>query len=71
MRSPEFHQIMVVDGEREWQKNDGDYFPQWLDELAVAMVQNRTGCPTAEGVAPAGEDSEGAQYYGADDFRFA
>jgi len=39
VRSPEFHQIMVVDGEREWQKNDGDYFPQWLDELAVAIVR--------------------------------
>ena len=27
LRSPEFHQIDIVDGTREWQKNEGDYFP--------------------------------------------
>lgn len=39
VRSPEFHQIAVVDGTHQWQKNDGDYFPDWLRELAVAIVQ--------------------------------
>jgi hypothetical protein len=39
VRSPEFHQIAIVDGTRWWQKNDGDYFPGWLRELAVAIVQ--------------------------------
>jgi hypothetical protein len=39
VRSPEFHQIAIVDGARQWQKNDGDYFPDWLRELAVAIVR--------------------------------
>jgi hypothetical protein len=39
VRSPEFHQVEIVDGARDWQKNDGDYFPEWLRELAQAMVQ--------------------------------
>jgi hypothetical protein len=39
VRSPEFHQIAIVDGARQWQKNDGSYFPEWLRELAVATVQ--------------------------------
>jgi hypothetical protein len=39
VRSPEFHQILIVDGNRQWQKNDGDYFPDWLRELAVAIVR--------------------------------
>lgn len=38
LRSPEFHQIAIVDGSRQWQKNDGDYFPNWLRELAQAIV---------------------------------
>ncbi len=37
--SPEFHQVLIVDGSRQWQKNEGDYFPEWLRELAVAIVQ--------------------------------
>src|SRR5271170_5868375 len=34
LRSPEFHQLEVVDGARDWQKNEGDYFPEWLRETA-------------------------------------
>jgi hypothetical protein len=37
--SPEFHQIAIMDGTHQWQKNDGDYFPNWLRELAQAIVQ--------------------------------
>jgi len=37
--SPEFHQVEIVDGEHRWQKNDGDYFPEWLRELAIAIVR--------------------------------
>jgi hypothetical protein len=37
--SPEFHQIVIVDGAKQWQKNEGDYFPDWLRELAVAIVR--------------------------------
>ena len=39
VRSPDFHQILIVNGEQQWQKNDGDYFPEWLRELAVAIVR--------------------------------
>jgi hypothetical protein len=39
VRSPEFHQVAIVDGEKQWQKNDGDFFPNWLRELAVAIVR--------------------------------
>ena len=39
VRSPEFHQIAIVDGSRQWQKNEGDYFPDWLRELAEAIVR--------------------------------
>lgn len=39
VRSPEFHQIAIVDGAHQWQKNEGDYFPDWLRELAVAIVR--------------------------------
>jgi hypothetical protein len=38
VRSPEFHQIAIVNGGREWQKNEGDYFPEWLRELAVELI---------------------------------
>jgi hypothetical protein len=30
LHSPDFHQIEVVDGPRDWQKNEGDYLPEWL-----------------------------------------
>ena len=39
VRSPEFHQIAIVNGSEEWQKNEGDYFPEWLRETAVALVE--------------------------------
>jgi hypothetical protein len=39
VRSPEFHQIDVVNGAQEWQKNEGDYFPEWLREISVALIE--------------------------------
>lgn len=38
VRSPEFHQIEIVDGAHDWQKNEGDYLPEWLREVAVALI---------------------------------
>jgi hypothetical protein len=38
VRSPEFHQIATVDGDKEWQKTEGEYFPEWLREASVALV---------------------------------
>lgn len=39
VRSPEFHQIAIVNGQKEWQKNEGDYFPEWLRETSVALIE--------------------------------
>lgn len=39
VRSPEFHQIEVVDNARDRQMNEGDYFPEWLREIAVELVR--------------------------------
>jgi hypothetical protein len=49
LRSPEFHQIAIVDGTHQWQKNDGDYFPNWLRQLAEAMVRPMPLAPDALG----------------------
>jgi hypothetical protein len=39
LRSPNFHQIEVVDGARDWQKNEGDFLPEWLREIAVELIR--------------------------------
>jgi hypothetical protein len=39
VRSPEFHQVAIVNGGREWQKNEGEYFPEWLRETSVALIE--------------------------------
>jgi hypothetical protein len=39
VRSPEFHQIAILNGGREWQKNEGNYFPEWLRETSVALIE--------------------------------
>src|ERR1700722_4884668 len=39
VRSPEFHQTTIVNGTKEWQKNEGDYFPEWLRETCVALIE--------------------------------
>lgn len=38
VRSPEFHQIAIFNTGQESQKNEGDYFPEWLRESAVALI---------------------------------
>jgi Gram-negative bacterial TonB protein C-terminal len=39
LRSADFHQIKIVDGGRDWQKNEGDYFPEWLREIALELIR--------------------------------
>lgn len=39
VRSPGFHQIDIVNGQREWERNEGDYFPEWLREVAIELVE--------------------------------
>jgi hypothetical protein len=38
VRSPDFRQVEIVSASQEWQKNDGEYFPEWLRELAIELV---------------------------------
>jgi hypothetical protein len=39
VRCPEFHQVEIVHDGKVWQKNDGNYFPEWLRETAIALVK--------------------------------
>ena len=39
VRTTGFHQILVVNGSDRWQKDEGEYFPEWLRELAIALVR--------------------------------
>jgi hypothetical protein len=39
IHTPHFSQVAIVTGEREWQKNEGDYFPEWLREISVALIE--------------------------------
>jgi hypothetical protein len=39
IRSPGFHQIEVSDGAHNWQKSEGEYFPQWLQQAAVELIR--------------------------------
>ena len=39
MRTSGFHQVLVVNGDARSQKDEGDYFPEWLRELVVALVR--------------------------------
>jgi hypothetical protein len=39
VHSPGFHQVAIINGENEWQKNDGNYFPEWLRETAMALIE--------------------------------
>jgi len=35
---PMFHQVQVVNAGKTWQKNEGDYFPEWLQQTAVELI---------------------------------
>lgn len=39
LKSPGFHRIEISDGGHNWQKNEGDYFPEWLQEIALELVK--------------------------------
>ena len=39
VRSPEFHQVEVVNGDHDWQKNEGNYFPEWLRQVAIELIR--------------------------------
>ena len=39
VRAPQFHEIAIANSGQEWQKNDGDYFPEWLRETANELIR--------------------------------
>ena len=39
LQAPGFHQTQIVNGGRVWQKNEGDYFPEWLNQIATALIR--------------------------------
>jgi hypothetical protein len=39
VRTQGFHQLEIIDGDHRWQKNEGDYFPEWLRETAVEVIR--------------------------------
>lgn len=55
VRSPEFHQVKIVNGDHEWQKNEGEYFPDWLRNIAVELVDPIPSLPQVLKQADSGE----------------
>ena len=55
VHSPEFHQIKIVNGHQDWQKNDGEYFPEWLRNIAVELVTPIPALPQVLKQAEKGE----------------
>jgi hypothetical protein len=39
VRTQGFRQIAIQNGDKQWQKNDGDYYPEWLRQLTQAIVK--------------------------------
>ena len=39
LRAANFHQVAIRNGVNEWQRNEGDYFPEWLREIYVAVIE--------------------------------
>jgi len=38
IRSSDFQQVEIFANNRDWQKNQGDFFPEWLRETAVQII---------------------------------
>jgi len=49
--SPKLSQTKVVNGDRVYEKNDGDYYPRWLENFVLAVMNP---VPMAEGFRKAG-----------------
>jgi hypothetical protein len=39
VKCPIFHQTQVANNGQNWQKNDGDYFPEWLRQTAIELIE--------------------------------
>jgi hypothetical protein len=38
IRSSEFQQVEVINGDLDWQHNGGDFFPEWLRKVSLELV---------------------------------
>jgi len=38
VRTTQFHQLAIMNNGKEWQQNDGDYFPEWLREISNDLL---------------------------------
>ena len=38
IKTPDFSQVLVVNGDKRSEQNQGDYFPWWLNDLLTAML---------------------------------
>lgn len=61
VRCAQFHQIQIVNSGREWQKNEGDYFPEWLREMAIELT---TPVPDVQDVLAHVKTAEVKQMFG-------
>src|SRR5579864_2168386 len=39
VKSPGFSQTVIVNGDKYFEQNKGDYYPQWLRELVTALFE--------------------------------
>lgn len=65
VRSPQFHQIAIINGNQEWQKNEGDYFPEWLREVSIALIEP---IPSLDNVLEQVKGGDGKTFMGQTNF---
>ena len=54
-----------MNGSQEWQKNEGEYFPEWLREVSVALIEP---VPSLDQVLKQVKDSDVKKFMGTTDF---
>jgi len=60
IRSPDFHQVEIFSNDHDWQKNEGEYFPEWLRETAVQLINP---LPSADEVLEHVKTAETKNYF--------
>lgn len=55
IQSPDFSQTRIVNGDKIFEKNTGDYFPSWLNNLVTAIVDPLPGFAMPNPVDPQAE----------------
>lgn len=64
--SPKFSQVKTVNGDQVQEKNDGDYYPRWLENFVLAILDPLPMAKNLRGRddvgAPRAEPTEGSEY---------